>query len=326
MVGAAALVTTLGGVASHAAVVARSWSIPAVTGARDIEVRPEGILIAGRLIPEGQLLTVDGATGAVYEGDRRLADQDDHPLDLPAVRTLRRWAADLGIEPGAGNEPAQASGSRSARDADVSLLEFARTVQLKGLCTPDRAAAALAIAQHRIDALLDAHGSHFQSTPRGVLLTPEGREWLASALDAERTSLDRAALNRVYERFTELNARFKELVSTWQLHTSNAAPTPETAPTEDGQPAGDPWSAVVVSLTEIDAALHPLIEETAAQLPRLAAYAPRFRAALTALRAGDPSMLASPLKDSYHTVWFEFHEELIHATARDRATEERGNS
>ena len=34
------------------------------------------------------------------------------------------------------------------------------------------------------------------------------------------------------------------------------------------------------------------------------------------------SMRASPLKDSYHTVWFEFHEELIALTGRDRAIEE----
>ena len=37
---------------------------------------------------------------------------------------------------------------------------------------------------------------------------------------------------------------------------------------------------------------------------------------------GDGSLIASPLKDSYHTVWFEFHEELIHLCGRDRATEE----
>jgi pyruvate,orthophosphate dikinase len=40
------------------------------------------------------------------------------------------------------------------------------------------------------------------------------------------------------------------------------------------------------------------------------------------LAAGDASMLASPLKDSYHTVWFEFHEELIVLSGRDRANEE----
>jgi pyruvate, orthophosphate dikinase len=33
-------------------------------------------------------------------------------------------------------------------------------------------------------------------------------------------------------------------------------------------------------------------------------------------------MIASPLKDSYHTIWFELHEELIHLAGRNRATEE----
>jgi pyruvate,orthophosphate dikinase len=30
-------------------------------------------------------------------------------------------------------------------------------------------------------------------------------------------------------------------------------------------------------------------------------------------------MLAAPLKDSYHTVWFELHEELIILSGRSRA-------
>ena len=33
-------------------------------------------------------------------------------------------------------------------------------------------------------------------------------------------------------------------------------------------------------------------------------------------------MIASPLKDSYHTVWFELHEELMHLSGRTRAIEE----
>jgi hypothetical protein len=33
-------------------------------------------------------------------------------------------------------------------------------------------------------------------------------------------------------------------------------------------------------------------------------------------------MIASPLKDSYHTVWFELHEELMHLSGRSRVVEE----
>ena len=33
-------------------------------------------------------------------------------------------------------------------------------------------------------------------------------------------------------------------------------------------------------------------------------------------------MVAAPVKDSYHTVWFELHEELIILSGRNRADEE----
>jgi pyruvate,orthophosphate dikinase len=36
-------------------------------------------------------------------------------------------------------------------------------------------------------------------------------------------------------------------------------------------------------------------------------------------------MLASPLKDSYHTVWYEYHEEMIHLVGRTRLEEEMGH-
>ena len=55
---------------------------------------------------------------------------------------------------------------------------------------------------------------------------------------------------------------------------------------------------------------------------RLTPFAQRFTRAASAVAAGDGTMIASPLKDSYHTIWFELHEELIHLAGRDRATEE----
>jgi pyruvate,orthophosphate dikinase len=52
----------------------------------------------------------------------------------------------------------------------------------------------------------------------------------------------------------------------------------------------------------------------------------RLARAAAAVRAGDGTMVASPFKDSYHTVWFELHEELMHLSGRDRATEETNAS
>jgi hypothetical protein len=41
-------------------------------------------------------------------------------------------------------------------------------------------------------------------------------------------------------------------------------------------------------------------------------------AALDKINAGDSTWLTRPLIDSYHTVWFELHEELIGAVGLTR--------
>ena len=46
-------------------------------------------------------------------------------------------------------------------------------------------------------------------------------------------------------------------------------------------------------------------------------YAERLDAALRRARDGDMSWLTRPMVDSYHTVWFELHEELIGLAGSD---------
>ena len=63
-----ALLTARGGLVSHAAVVARGWGIPAVVGAGDVIVHGDHVTIGGERLDEGDLITVDGSTGAVHAG------------------------------------------------------------------------------------------------------------------------------------------------------------------------------------------------------------------------------------------------------------------
>ena len=62
------LLTTRGGLVSHAAVVARGWGIPAVVGASDVLVDGAGVAIGTTRFGEGDVITIDGSTGAVYAG------------------------------------------------------------------------------------------------------------------------------------------------------------------------------------------------------------------------------------------------------------------
>ena len=303
MVGAAALLTTTGGVASHAAVVARGWGIPAVTGATAVAVSDAGITVGDVFVPEGEVVTVDGSSGALFRGDRRAGEA----AEIPEVQTLRQWAAELGIDPGGTAEPFD-SGLQAR---EVALMEVVRTVQLKGLCTPEKAAAALGTSQAGIEAILGSSTTFFKTTPRGQALAPEGRAWLDSALKSEREAADRATMDECYVAFLALNSRFKQLVSEWQIAGAAGGQTEEYT------------AEMLRTLREINLALAPVLGAASGQVARLAGYRRRFDAALAHLDAGDLSMLASPLKDSYHTVWFEFHEELIALSGRDRLEEER---
>ncbi len=71
MVAARAVLTTRGGMTSHAAVVARGMGKCAVVGAKDVEVDVEHrqFSVDGTIVNEGDWITLDGASGRVYWGD-----------------------------------------------------------------------------------------------------------------------------------------------------------------------------------------------------------------------------------------------------------------
>jgi pyruvate,orthophosphate dikinase len=297
MMVAAGLVTTLGGVASHAAVVARSWAIPAVCSLAGATVEADGIRVDGHFIAEGETVTVDGSTGGLYLGDCRAGGADE----VPELATLRAWAAGAA-------ETAMAALPAAARP--VTLFEVCRAVQLKGLCNAERAAAAVGGEAAEVERILGEHAAYFRETPRGFALSPEGRAWLTAALKDEVATVDTQAMERLYARFVPLNEAFKRLVSEWQMKSAAGN-------------ASDGWDALVASVRALHAEFRPIVESSAAAVARLTPFVARFDAALAAMAAGDTSMLASPLKDSYHTVWFEYHEELIALTGRDRSVEEQ---
>ena len=156
---------------------------------------------------------------------------------------------------------------------------------------------------------------HAQETPRGLRLLPEGKEWVDGLLDEERQGIDQEAMESVYENFCSQNDLFKQLVTDWQIRTDS-----EEQVLNDHLDA-DYDAAIINRLEVLDEAIRPVFEQAAELAPRLGRYIDRFSAAFLKLQSGDGSYLASPLKDSYHSVWFEMHEELILLCGRNRADE-----
>ncbi len=95
MARAAGILTARGGLASHAAVVARGWGIPAVVGAARLAVRDGSVLIGDRTLLEGAVISIDGSSGEVFDGAIPGGSEV-----VPEARTLLEWAADAGIEIG----------------------------------------------------------------------------------------------------------------------------------------------------------------------------------------------------------------------------------
>jgi pyruvate,orthophosphate dikinase len=72
-----AILTSKGGMTSHAALVARGWGKCCVVGCAEIEVEGKEFKTkSGLVIKEGEWITINGTTGLVYKGSLPLVDVD----------------------------------------------------------------------------------------------------------------------------------------------------------------------------------------------------------------------------------------------------------
>jgi pyruvate, orthophosphate dikinase len=82
------ILTSRGGLVSHAAVVARGWGIPAVVGAEGVAISGKAFTAGGVTVNEGDVISLDGTTGQVVLGEVELAASDAPP----ELDTLLAWA------------------------------------------------------------------------------------------------------------------------------------------------------------------------------------------------------------------------------------------
>jgi len=118
------ILTATGGKTSHAAVVARGWGKCCVVGceALDIDYTKKEMHVAGRLIRQGDWLTIDGNEGIVYEGEIPLA----RPEAPEAYSIVLGWADKirrLGVRTNA-DTPVDA---RRAREMGAQGIGLCRT-------------------------------------------------------------------------------------------------------------------------------------------------------------------------------------------------------
>ncbi len=158
--------------------------------------------------------------------------------------------------------------------------------------------------------------AHRSGRVAGWRLTATGRsvgeEMLAGELEASGHR-DRVAGD--YGRFVELNAPFLAVCTDWQVVDGEDGPVVN----DHSDPERD--AAVLDRLGRLHGAVTPVTDSLAATLARFDGYTARLAAAHGRISAGEHEWITAVGVDSYHTVWFELHEDLLATLGRERSGE-----
>jgi pyruvate,orthophosphate dikinase len=310
MARAAGILTARGGLASHAAVVARGWGIPAVVGATEIQVGDREVRFPGRTLRAGEVITVDGDTGTVYLGAVGGASEV-----VPEARTLLAWAEELGIpvaSDGVGEQPSEAKFSESA--VTLTPDDCIGTLGIKGMAPTESVSQALLSTADVVQPLLDAlvQDGFAAITAGAYRLTEAGRSRRNDLLEVDRRALGERALAAL-DGFLGLDQAVKHAVTDWQVRSSDGSLNDHSDPEYD--------AAVLARLTSLHAEATAWIAPLEDAWPRAHRYRARLSEAIERVLDGDQRYIASGRVDSYHGVWFELHEDLILLAGRTREDE-----
>lgn len=297
---AAGILTARGGLASHAAVVARGWGKPAVVGCEAMIVADDAIRFGDRIVRAGENISIDGATGDVFYGAFDLVE--DRPPEVWAILEWRDAAAQQ-------KESSPDQGVPLSDDALVDLLyvkTYCSAEYLADIMSISKASVGETIA--RLSAAIDA------ANPRFLRLTATGTAQAAERLTQHRAAFGTDKALSLLHAFEPYNLALKKQVTDWQTKIVGGTQNPNDH--TDSQ-----YDLNVI------AQVRETHRKTAAWLSSsdlpgsLSIYRLRLDRAMTRVIGGDHAYLVSPRVDSYHNVWFELHEYLIRLAGRTRELE-----
>jgi hypothetical protein len=197
-------------------------------------------------------------------------------------------------------------------------------LRLKGFAEAGGVGEAVGIPEAEAKPVLDQLVNDGLATYRdgklsGFALTKPGRVEHARLLadELERTGT-RTAVAGAYREFLQLNHELLSVCTEWQLRDVGG----ESTVNDHSDAAYD--AAVVEKLTALHARVEPICAALGDALDRYAGYGPRLTSALEKVRSGDSDWFTKPMIPSYHTVWFEMHEDLLATLGIERGAEGEG--
>jgi len=119
-------------------------------------------------------------------------------------------------------------------------------------------------------------------------------------------------MQAAYDAFEQVNEQLKLLITEWQ--TINVGG--KARPNDHSDPEYD--DKIIDRLGDLHERAEPVFDRFASGLPRLAVWKGLLQSALERAEDGDVEWVSAARCMSYHTVWFEMHEDLIRVLGRER--------
>ena len=310
---AAGILTSTGGLASHAAVVARGWGIPAIVGAAVVEIDGDSIRIGDVVYGSHHTISVDGGSGQVFDGVI-----EAEPEIMPEAVKLLEWAEEEAIEIDARAEKANMPTADTPRDSDyLSRDTLLRLLAIKGFATPDALGDIFATTEENVAATVDLLSADGLTEMMGTMykLSADGQSVAKMLLADDRKTWGPQRAELALDAFVALDGRMKEIVTAWQMRDAEG----EVTLNDHTDPEYD--ASVLARFEEFHREAVGWLEPVTGELERLQHYATRLSSAADKVARGDHQYIASPRCDSYHNVWFELHEDLIRLAGRTREDE-----
>lgn len=116
-----------------------------------------------------------------------------------------------------------------------------------------------------------------------------------------------------YDDFEKINEDLKTTITSWQVRS---LPGGESSPNDHSDSSYD--DKVIDRLGGLHERFEPILNRLAATVPRLKLYEGKLDHALERAEQGDVRWVSEVKLDSYHTVWFELHEDLLCILGRTR--------
>lgn len=180
---------------------------------------------------------------------------------------------------------------------------------------PDQVAGLIGLDPDVVTANLDNAAESGRTVKSGdrYMLTPPAEMALRAEYSRFYNDLRKTDdMITAYDQFEKINSELKSLITDWQTMEVGG----ERVANDHSNREYD--EDIIDRLGDVHERFEPILARMAKHVPRLSIYSDLLLEALEKAEDGDIDWVSDAKIQSYHTVWFEMHEDLLRILGRQR--------